>query len=303
MITLRRLIIATSLAVSASLAARSLTEPVGTIVFTVSSATGEPVAGLTSDDLSVAVDGHGEDIISMTASPTTLATVVLLDQSRSMTDIAPPETDSTIAALALALRPEDHVQIGNIAGTTTISTRATPAKRDLESALKSLPKPKPFSASPLWDAVDTGVRALSNDPGRRLLLLVTDGRSNASRLNIEEAARLAATQHVAVSTIDRGLQQVMRQDNATSIAVQASPSLQWISRTTGGLYYVDPPAAFRQPANRVNDAVAHAIRDQRSAYTLTIALPDDGKFHDIRVRSLDASRVVHAPTVVRADVK
>jgi len=301
--TPRHLITAACLVVSATLAAHPFTEPVGTIVLTVSSATGDPVAGLTSDDLSVAVDGHGEDIISLTAAPTSLATVVLLDQSRSMTDIVTPETDSTIAALALALRPEDHVQIGNIAGTTTISTRATPARRDLESALKNLPKPKPFSASPLWDAVDAGVRALSTDPGRRLLLLVTDGRANASRLNIEEAARSAALQHVAVSTIDRGLQQVMRQDNSTGIAVQASPSLQWISRTTGGLYYVDPPVAFRQSSGKINDAVAHAIRDQRSPYVLTIALPDDGKFHDIRVRSLDASRVVHAPTVVRADVK
>lgn len=301
--TRRLLITIACAAVSIGISANGRTDATGSIVVTVTAANGESVAGLTVDDFSVAIDSHGEDIVSFAAGPAALSAVVLLDQSGSVTEITKPDTDPAVQALAVALRPEDRIQIGSIASGTSISPWTTPMKRELEAAFRALPKPAPFAASPIWDAVNAGVRALSAETGRRLVILVTDGRTTASRLSIDEAATAAINNHVAVSTIDRGRQQLLRQDNAGGIAVRATPSLLWISRGTGGLYYDDQPTAIPVKQSNVDLSIAHAIRDQRAAYTLTMAVPDDKKFHDIHVRCVDPTRVTHAPSVIRASTR
>jgi hypothetical protein len=44
----------------------------------------------------------------------------------------------------------------------------------------SVPDAERFGASPLWDNLDAVVRAVAQDPGRRAILVLTDGRSTST---------------------------------------------------------------------------------------------------------------------------
>ena len=41
-----------------------------------------------------------------------------------------------------------------------------------------------FGASPLWDNLDVVVRAIAQDPGRRAILVLTDGRSTGNHISV-----------------------------------------------------------------------------------------------------------------------
>ena len=48
----------------------------------------------------------------------------------------------------------------------------------------SVPDAERFGASPLWDNLDAVVRAIAQDPGRRAILILTDGRSTGNHISV-----------------------------------------------------------------------------------------------------------------------
>lgn len=277
----------------------------GRIVVTVTNEHGGPVAGLTADDFSVAVDSHGADIVNVSSEPEPLSLAVIFDHSASQAGNLGMRRlpEDAKDALLKVVRPGDSVRFGVMSGTVTMRAPVGVTKRELESVIDKLPEPVSYGASPLWDAVDAGVQSLASAPGRRLIVIATDGRSTGSRLSAEEAARNAALTHVAVSFIDEGGTSVLRQDTSSSIAVRASPVLEWVSRLTGGSYVLDPFATGQAHRVSASSEIARAVADERVHYTLTVPVPDDQKFHEIRVRVLLPGCTVRAPSVIHADSK
>lgn len=278
-------------------------ESTGSVIVTVSSSNGSAVANLTADDFVVQVDKHTESLTAFSAASPPLSVLALFDQSASLTEIRGRlDFGDAAQTLSSALHPGDSIRVGLVAGSVTISPRGTATKRDIESALKALPRPQPFASSPLWDAVADGARALSDDTGRRLLILVTDGRATASRLSTAEAATSAALASVAVSTVDYGFEEALLQDSRRRITVRSAPLLQWVSRMTGGIYYVEEGLRYRQ-APTATTAIAQTIRDQRVTYQLTVAVPNDQQFHAITVRVVQPDCrgcTVNTPSVIHA---
>ena len=275
----------------------------GSIVLTVTGPDGAPVTGLTEDDFVVQVDKSTEALTSLSSVSLPLTVLALFDQSSSVTDIRGRLSTDAAETLAAALKPGDRLRVGVVAGTTTIGAPTPLVRRDIESALRALPKAKSFAASPLWDDVEAGAHALAEDNGRRLLLLITDGRATASRLSTEQAATVAVMANVAVSTIDQGQQQSLLQDGTRVITVRSAPLLQFISRATGGVYYTDEPPVFRQQTPALILSAGRAIRDQRATYQLTVPVADDKQLHPITVRVTRPGLVVHAPSVIHASGK
>lgn len=289
---------ALALPVSAAQADRN-----GRVAVIVTSESGSPVAGLTANDFSVAIDSHGADIVSVSSTPEPLSLAVMFDHSASQAPNIPMRRlpEDVKDALLKVLRPGDSVRFGVMSGTVTMRDAVGVTKRELESIIDKLPEPIAYGASPVWDAVDAGVRSLSSAPGRRLLVMATDGRATASRASAEDAARNAAMHHVAVSFVDEGTTSMLRQDTTSNIAVRASPVLEWVSRLTGGRYVQDPFAMGKAHRPSADSAIAQAVADERVHYTLTVAVPDDQKFHEIRVRVLLPGCTVRAPSVIRPD--
>ena len=66
-------------------------------------------------------------------------------------------------------------------------------------------------------------KRIERDPGRKLLVLVTDGRSNANVLSLEDAAKQIVRSGVAVSVIDIGYREQVRQVCLTRSAADNNP--------------------------------------------------------------------------------
>lgn len=117
--------------------------------------------------------------------------LVLFDVSVSM-QLGPKEADALLAGaidgLSAPLEPNQRARVGAFASQVRLpsSTSASgDVMHELRRALSGDPEWR-FGPSRIWDAVDAGSLALAADPGRRVLLLVTDGRAGGNRLSREE---------------------------------------------------------------------------------------------------------------------
>ena len=258
-----------------------------------------PAVGLTVDDFVVVVDGSSVDAITV-APPLPLAVLVLVDRSESMAAFVERGANALDGQISGALKPGDAVRFGRVSNGVTIDPPIDGiASRDLRAAIRRWPDPPTFASSPLWDGVLQAARSFGDASHRHLITLVTDGRSTANHATVEEAAHAAVLAGAAVTIVDEGRTSVVYQDNRNPIAVRSSPALEWLSRLTGGRYYQDAYMLGRAYQPAYGDLIATAIRDQRFHYQLTFPVPDDGKFHELRVRVTEPGTTVYAATLVK----
>jgi hypothetical protein len=126
-------------------------------------------------------------------SETSWSMVVLFDVSASMR-LGPREADALLGAvhdgLLARLAPGDRVRIGAFASEIRLSPLDSPgddAMDVLRAALTGEPEWR-YGPSRLWDAVDMASAAIANDPGQRVVVLVSDGEASGNELNRAEVA-------------------------------------------------------------------------------------------------------------------
>jgi VWFA-related protein len=235
---------------------------------------GQLLTGLTRDDFEVTIDGRSREIESFVAGKDqTLSLVLLVDVTASIdADVGRDVMRKAIEKWFLAkVAPKDRVQVGTIAKEIRIGPPIVNNPRALETAIeKALDPPKrdTFGPSPVWDAIALAVDALKNAPGRRAIILMTDGRATGNRLDVEEAAARAAAAGVLVNVVGEDSEMLLRQEGNTGVRVRPGVALEFLARTTGGLYLPDTasPAAPGPVLERV-------LADLHERYTMTFALP------------------------------
>lgn len=79
-------------------------------------------------------------------------------------------------AFVEAIGPEDRILIGTLGSEVAMSPILTSDKPTLSRVLDE--EFWPGGGSPLWRGIDSAMRALSGEPGRRVIVLVTDDREN-----------------------------------------------------------------------------------------------------------------------------
>ena len=144
---------------------------------TVSDGSGRLVLDLTRDDFQIFDNGRpvNIDVFSNDAQPITVA--VMLDMSGSMERRFLRVRDSTSHFID-ALLPADRAAIGTFGTEVFVSPLLTNEKADLERVL--LQELWPGGATPLWQALDLAMTALAGQPGRRVVLALTDGGDTGS---------------------------------------------------------------------------------------------------------------------------
>jgi len=119
------------------------------------------------------------------------------------------------------------------------------------------------AATAIGDAIGLAMRAFeTSDAREKMLLLVTDGSDNASRLPAIEAAKVAVTQGVAVYTIAIGDPSRQSGDDKVDVA-----TLQRIAEITGGRSYLAIDSEALQTV------LTDINRIQPSAYDTTSSRP------------------------------
>jgi hypothetical protein len=190
-----------------------------TVRASVEDARGRFVPDLRDDDFEVRVDGAVQRIGIQPPGPEPLTLLLLVDMSFSHTLYRSPPGERAASqghnfawvvrgierGLLDALTPADRLRLGRFAGRRIglsegfLTDRARHASMVRAFFDVSVVEPDDWlGPSPIWDAVATVARVLGPEPGPRALLLVTDGKSTANHLSMEDAAREAARHGVPV---------------------------------------------------------------------------------------------------------
>jgi len=255
---------------------------------------GNYVSGLTARDFVVLEDGAERPIERFTAEQRPLRIAVVLDTSQSME--GDPIDSARKAALALldVLQPGDDGLVVSFADRVQVLQDVTGDRAQLAAAIQSV---NATGGTALYDAVWRAAKRLETFDGRRVLVLLSDGRDEASNgfgpgslHTLDEARTQALRSEAMVFAIGLGknldgqyarewTRPLASDPGATRVTLKAL--LASLAETTGGRLFVSPgPGALRRAFEQVAD-------DLRNQYSLAYAPPreaGDGKFHTIEVR-------------------
>ena len=232
------------------------------------------VDDLKKDDLRLYENGQQQGLDRCSAERGPLRIAIALDGSASMEGEKLKETIASAVAFLGELQPTDEGLVLGFSDQASILEGATSDRRKLESAIRSV---SAHGGSSLYDAIYMASDQLAGFSGRRVLLLLADGRDEAaskrvvaSAHTLEEARDRAIRNDVMVFVIAPG--NYLAHD-ADALAQNAkSRILEWnvgrtqpvaeiltsLATTTGGSILFTPHADdLRHSFDRIADDLRH----------------------------------------------
>jgi VWFA-related protein len=245
------------------------------IYATVTNAAGAIVTGLDQRDFIVEDNGRQRPIalFKRDLQPITLA--LLLDRSPSLFGPAIRMQDAVVDFIGRLL-PADRATLGFFSHVVTLKPELS---TDQNALIRRLGDPAPFPAgTALWDAIEAGRAAISAEPERRVVLVMTDAADNCSAADIDAVRRQIELDGVMVYGVGvRG-----REGLPTS-------EMRAITRATGGWYFeLRPDADIAATMQRIADEL-----HQQYVIGFTPAVLD-GRVHRLNVKSTRPGLTVRA---------
>lgn len=188
---------------------------------------GHPIDGLSRDRFRIFEDGKQQTIASFEDNVQSLSCAILLDTTASMKPTL-PRAKNSIVKLVDALGDSDSVAI--ITFDTQISVRQD-FTRSKEAAKRAVLRTRAEGSTALFDALAETAQLLGRRPGKKVLIVFTDGNDNASTLNSSSAVDSARKLGIPVFAIAEG------EANTSSELVKI---LKALSERTGGAMYRVP---------------------------------------------------------------
>lgn len=239
---------------------------------------GRFVTGLKAEDFKVYDNGRPQKITSFESENISLEMAVALDVSSSMRAALPFVKDVAKRFLG-GLRPGDHVTLFGF--NDNVFTLA-PRSRDQAARIKAIDLMRAWGGTALYDVVLSGLNVLGRHPGRRAMLLFTDGDDQSSHATLEAAIARAEGSDATIYAIGQGrairahdLQQVLRR----------------LSSISGGRHF------FAEDVRRLDKFFEEILEDLSNQYLISYNYPDserDGQLHSIRVEVADGKYHVRA---------
>ena len=141
---------------------------------TVNEADGRLATNLSKEDFTILDNGTPRQISLFSNDTQPITVVVMLDMSGSMFSRFIRVRTSTLSFVD-ALSPQDRAQIGTFGEEIAISPHLTGDKEILRRVLRS--ELWPMGGTPIWNALDAAMSALTSESGRRVVLTLTDGQN------------------------------------------------------------------------------------------------------------------------------
>src|SRR5262249_20581075 len=158
------------------------------------------VKGIKREQFRLKEDGVVQRLTSFVGENIPLELVVAMDVSDSMTE-AMPTLKASVKAFLSALRPSDQVTLlafnDNI---FTLARRST----DPAARVKAIDRLAPWGGTALYDAMLTGLNTVGKQPGRRALVVFTDGEDQNSASTIKRVESRLETSDATIYTIGLG---------------------------------------------------------------------------------------------------
>jgi len=242
----------------------------------VSSPDGRLVTDLTRDDFVVLDDGKPAEIAVFSSDEQPITAAVMLDMSASMEDRLVRVRDAAMH-LVDVVGPNDRLRIGSFGYEISLSPWLTSDKKVLARVLRE--ELWPGGSTPLWNALDAGMKSIVGEPGRRTVIAVTDGiDTNTAGLTQTAIAERATAGLFMLYAI--GME-----------GKELSPRLVNLIVQTGGGYF-----ALRR-GDDLGAAFTKLAVELRHQYLVGFA-PNtlDGRTHTLEVRVTRPELKVRAPT-------
>jgi VWFA-related protein len=201
---------------------------------------GSHVRGLKAEDFDVASDGQARPMQYFSAADEPGAIVFLTDETASMPGRGNLRMDAAIdGALLLRRTPRDRIRVGGFARSLVLSPRFDtewPELHRAASLVRDIPAADRAGPSPLWDGADTAVKALEAEPGRRAILMITDGRSTGNVHSVDEVMHHAIAANVSINVVAVPSVTTVAQNRMTYARMRPYIQLEQMARATGGAY-------------------------------------------------------------------
>ena len=170
------------------------------VTATVTDDKGGFVRTLDQRDFRVYEDDAPQEITAFASENIPLEITIAIDVSYSMTD-AMPVVKQAVKKFLSALRPTDKVTV--LGFNDSVFTVARPTV-DLKSRLQSIDRMAAWGSTALYDVVIHALDRLGKQPGRRALVVFSDGEDVSSRAPLEVAERRLEASDAMLYAIGQG---------------------------------------------------------------------------------------------------
>jgi Ca-activated chloride channel family protein len=240
---------------------------------TVVDSRGVAVTNLKLEDFELKVDGQLNAISEISRADTPVRMAMLFDNSGSLSASREFEKRAAIKFFRNVLRPIDQAAVFSVATDVTLAEPLTNDARRLELTIDAFGKPE--GATSLFDGIIQAGAYLKPYPGRRVIVIVSDGEDTTSRADFDLTLQRALADDCQIYVVQTGLY-----ENANVRALAAERRMEEFAAQTGGAVYVP------KTAEELDEAFAQISADLAQQYILSYYPAQDkrdGKYHLIGV--------------------
>ena len=246
-------------------------------------ASGNAITGLKLDDFELRVDGHVRPISDMTRADTSVKLVMLFDNSGSVFLSREFEKQAAKRFFRKVLRPSDEAAIYSIGSDSYLAQPLTKDLARLEYTIDMFGQPS--GSTSLFDAIIGAAEYLRPHPGRRVLVIVSDGIETTSRSDFNTTLKQVLADDCQIFVVQTGLY-----DDANLRALAAERRMEQLSSQTGGAVYIP------RTTGELEAAFQNIAADLAQQYVLSYypgTERRDGTFHviDLRIKARKDLRV------------
>jgi VWFA-related protein len=206
---------------------------------------GRYVDNLPADQFTILDHGQPQKVVGFESQFSEISCTLLLDTTGSMRDALPALKNAALKMIS-DLRPEDSVAVYSFNKTVT---QLQPFTHDMAAAKRAVMSTYADGDTAMYDALARVSHDLSGRVGKKVIVLFTDGKDNASTLTAEAAIQRAKGVGVPVYTIAQG-EALLHPDYLKQ--------LEGISKSTGGeAFKIQNPNEIGAVFEKVSEDLAH----------------------------------------------
>ncbi len=250
--------------------------PLVTVYLSVTDSNGEPL-GIDPARLRLEEDGTliEADQIEGLGQVELFKTLLIVDVSGSMNKVGKLDTAKS-AAKVFVQQMRHGDEVGLLAFNTEIDY-VQPLTSDQDMILASIDGLVAGSDTAMYDALIEGVVILETLPGRKAIIVLTDGMDNRSQVGLTDVVSGIGPAGLSISTVGLG---DPSQLDATTSGIDV-PALQTLAAQAGGEF------AYANDSEQLMDLYKRYARTLQSEYMITYTSPGD--LRDGLTRNLSVS--------------
>ena len=253
------------------------------IPVTVLDANGRAVTNLKLSDFELKIDGKAASIDEVSRSETPVRLAMLFDNSSSVLIAREFEKDAALKFFRRVIRPEKD--LAALFSVATVTKLEQPFTSEISSLTRSIELfAEPTGATALLDGIILAADYLNAVPGRRVIVIVSDGDDTASDSTLEQALKalqLSNVQVYVVKTTDfeNYKRTGSRKGNANLRQLAAERRMIEFANQTGGM--VHSPLDERELDEAFRQIIAALSQQYILSYYPDDTKTDRGQFREI----------------------